>query len=139
MGFALASLGFGLFRPGFTSGASLAVAPHEQNAVAGMVTSVNGVAFIAAPAAGVLLYGLAGYTNLSAEGTGVELDGWRLGAGVEVALSEPGRAEGRGHAAAEHVGQAAAASLVEQDEEGQQETRDAEKHLQDELEDLHSR
>ena len=59
MGFALASLGFGLFRPGFTSGASLAVAPHEQNAVAGMVTSVNGVAFIAAPAVGVVLYGLA--------------------------------------------------------------------------------
>lgn len=58
LGFALASLGFGLFRPGFTSGASLAVAPHEQNAVAGMVTSVNGVAFIAAPALGVLLYGL---------------------------------------------------------------------------------
>ena len=47
LGFALASLGFGLFRPGFTSGASLAVEPHEQNAVAGMVTSVNGVAFIA--------------------------------------------------------------------------------------------
>lgn len=59
MGFALASLGFGLFRPGFTSGASLAVAPHEQNAVAGMVTSVNGVAFIAAPAVGVALYGIA--------------------------------------------------------------------------------
>lgn len=59
MGFALASLGFGLFRPGFTSGASLAVAPHEQNAVAGMVTSVNGLAFIAAPAGGVALYGLA--------------------------------------------------------------------------------
>ena len=58
MGFALASLGFGLFRPGFTSGASLAVAPHEQNAVAGMVTSVAGVAFIAAPALGVLLYTL---------------------------------------------------------------------------------
>jgi MFS family permease len=59
MGFALASLGFGLFRPGFTSGASLAVAPHEQNAVAGMVTSVNGMAFIAAPALGVALYALA--------------------------------------------------------------------------------
>ncbi|MGZ8348236.1 MAG: MFS transporter, partial [Allosphingosinicella sp.] len=59
MGFALASMGFGLFRPGFTSGASLAVAPHEQNAVAGMVTSVNGVAFIAAPAAGVALYQIA--------------------------------------------------------------------------------
>ena len=57
-GFALASLGFGFFRPGFTSGASLAVAPDEQNAVAGMVTSVNGVAFIAAPALGVGLYGL---------------------------------------------------------------------------------
>jgi len=56
-GFALASLGFGLFRPGFTGGASLAVDPGEQNAVAGMVTSVNGVAFVAAPALGVLLYG----------------------------------------------------------------------------------
>lgn len=57
LGFALASVGFGLFRPGFTSGASLAVRPDEQNAVAGMVTSVNGVAYIAAPALGVLLYG----------------------------------------------------------------------------------
>jgi MFS family permease len=56
LGFALASLGFGFFRPGFTSGASLAVRPDEQNAVAGMVTSVNGVAFIAAPALGILLY-----------------------------------------------------------------------------------
>jgi predicted MFS family arabinose efflux permease len=58
IGFALASLGFGLFRPGFTSGASLAVAPDEQNQVAGMVTSVNGVAYIFAPAIGVALYGL---------------------------------------------------------------------------------
>jgi MFS family permease len=58
LGFAVASMGFGLFRPGFTSGASLAVSPDEQNAVAGMVTSVNGVAYIAAPALGVLLYGL---------------------------------------------------------------------------------
>jgi MFS family permease len=57
LAFALASLGFGLFRPGFTSGASLAVRPEEQNAVAGMVTSVNGVAYIAAPALGVALYG----------------------------------------------------------------------------------
>jgi len=58
LGFALASLGYGLFRPGFTSGASLAVRPSEQNMVAGMVTSVNGVAFIAAPAIGVALYGV---------------------------------------------------------------------------------
>jgi MFS family permease len=56
MAFALASLGYSFFRPGFTSGASLAVSRREQNAVAGMVTSVNGVAFIAAPALGVWLY-----------------------------------------------------------------------------------
>jgi hypothetical protein len=81
LGFALASLGFGLYRPGFTSGASLAVELHEQNAVAGMVTSINGLAYIAAPALGVALYqvghsfpflvvgavmlGLAGWTWLS--------------------------------------------------------------------------
>jgi MFS family permease len=59
LGFALASLGFGLFRPGFTSGASLAVGLDEQNAVAGQVTSVNGVAFVAGPALGVALYGWA--------------------------------------------------------------------------------
>jgi MFS family permease len=59
MGFALASLGYGFFRPGFTSGASLAVGPDEQNAVAGMVTSVNGVAYIAAPSLGVAMYGAA--------------------------------------------------------------------------------
>ncbi|QAY79850.1 MFS transporter [Sphingosinicella sp. BN140058] len=57
LGFAAASMGFGLFRPGFTSGASLAVRPAEQNVAAGMVTSVNGIAYIAAPAAGVALYG----------------------------------------------------------------------------------
>lgn len=56
MAFMLASLGYAMFRPGFTAGASLAVSPREQNAVAGMVTSVNGVAFIAAPALGVWLY-----------------------------------------------------------------------------------
>jgi len=58
MGFALASLGYAFFRPGFTSGASLAVGLDEQNAVAGMVTSVNGVAYIGAPSLGVALYGL---------------------------------------------------------------------------------
>ena len=58
LGFALASLGFGLFRPGFTSGASLSVTLSEQNQVAGMVTSVNGVAYIFAPVIGVGLYTL---------------------------------------------------------------------------------
>ena len=58
LGFALASMGFGLFRPGFTSGASLAVDLDEQNAVAGMVSSVNGIPYVAAPSLGVALYGL---------------------------------------------------------------------------------
>jgi MFS family permease len=59
LGFALASMGFGLFRPGFTSGASLAVDLDEQNAVAGMVSSVNGIPYVAAPSLGVALYGVA--------------------------------------------------------------------------------
>ncbi|HQS69466.1 MAG TPA: MFS transporter, partial [Novosphingobium sp.] len=57
VGFAVASLGFGMFRPGFTSGASLAVGRGEQGQAAGIVTSVNGAAYIAAPAIGVWLYG----------------------------------------------------------------------------------
>ncbi len=56
LGFSLASLGFGMFRPGFTAGASLAVKRDEQNGVAGLVASVAGIAFIASPALGVLLY-----------------------------------------------------------------------------------
>jgi len=56
IGYALASLGFGLFRPGFTSGASLVLTRKEQGQVAGMVASVNGAAFIFAPALGVLIY-----------------------------------------------------------------------------------
>jgi len=54
---ALISLGFGLFRPGFTSGASLAVSRSEQSQSAGVVASVNGAAYIVAPAVGVWLYG----------------------------------------------------------------------------------
>ena len=56
IGFAIASLGFGLFRPGFTAGASLAVRRSEQGAIAGMVASTNGAAYIVAPALGVFLY-----------------------------------------------------------------------------------
>lgn len=55
-GFAVCSLGFGLFRPGFTSGASLAVTPAEQGQSAGIVAAVNGSAYIISPAIGVLLY-----------------------------------------------------------------------------------
>ncbi len=54
-GFAIASLGFGLFRPGFTAGASLAVKRHEQGDVAGKIASINGSAYIFAPAVGVAL------------------------------------------------------------------------------------
>ena len=57
IGFALASLGFGLFRPGFTAGASLAVPRLDQGSVAGMTASINGSAYIVSPAIGVLIYG----------------------------------------------------------------------------------
>lgn len=56
LGFAIASLGFGMYRPGFTSGASLAVSRAEQGQAAGIITSVNGAAYVAAPAIGVWLY-----------------------------------------------------------------------------------
>ncbi|MDZ3831703.1 MAG: MFS transporter [Sphingopyxis sp.] len=68
-GFALASLGFGLFRPGFTAGASLAVPRRDQGAVAGMTASINGSAYIISPAIGVLLYNwhaMAGYGLMAA-------------------------------------------------------------------------
>lgn len=56
--FALASLGFGFTRPGFTAGASLAVGPEGQGSVAGKVTSINGAAFVLGPSIGVGLYEL---------------------------------------------------------------------------------
>lgn len=54
--FALASLGFGFARPGFTAGSSLAVGPEGQGSVAGKVTSVNGASFVLGPSIGVALY-----------------------------------------------------------------------------------
>ncbi|MEO9601546.1 MFS transporter [Parasphingorhabdus sp.] len=79
IGFAVASLGFGLFRPGFTAGASLAVKRSEQNGVAGIVASVNGMAFIASPALGVLLYTYAGaFPFWLATAVCVFLFGWGL-------------------------------------------------------------
>ena len=58
IGFALASVGFGLTRPGFTAGASLAVPLAEQGAVAGVITAANGISFVAAPAIGMALYAI---------------------------------------------------------------------------------
>lgn len=55
-GFAICSVGFGLFRPGFTAGASLAVSMAEQGQAAGIVAAVNGSAYIVSPAIGVWLY-----------------------------------------------------------------------------------
>ena len=54
---AMISLGFGMFRPGFTAGASLAVSRAEQGQSAGIIASVNGSSYIVAPAVGVWLYG----------------------------------------------------------------------------------
>ncbi len=58
IGFAVASLGFGFTRPGFTAGASLAVPLAEQGAVAGVITSANGISYVLAPGLGISLYGL---------------------------------------------------------------------------------
>jgi MFS family permease len=56
--FAVASAGFGMTRPGFTAGASLAVPLAEQGAVAGVVTAANGISFVAAPTIGMALYAI---------------------------------------------------------------------------------
>jgi hypothetical protein len=49
-------VGFGLARPGFSGGASLAVRPEEQGGLAGLVTGINGAGFVLSPLAGGLLY-----------------------------------------------------------------------------------
>ena len=56
---------------------------------------------------------------------------------VEVAFGHAGRAQARAHAAAEHVRQTAAPSLVEQDEQRQQEAGDAQEDLQNDMKNVH--
>src|SRR6202789_616891 len=51
---ALSGLGFGMARPGFTSGASLSVAPHEQGAVSGLINAAGAAGFIFGPLIGWL-------------------------------------------------------------------------------------
>jgi len=58
LGYAIASLVFGLFRPGTTAGTSLAVTRAEQGQASGVVASVAGASFIYAPALGVGLYNI---------------------------------------------------------------------------------
>lgn len=52
----LVGIGFGLARPGFTGGASLAVGPDQQGSVAGLVVAANGAGFIVAPLFGAGTY-----------------------------------------------------------------------------------
>lgn len=49
-------IGQGLTRPGFSSGASLAVSPQLQGNVAGLVISANGMGYIVTPLFGLFLY-----------------------------------------------------------------------------------
>lgn len=52
----LMGIGQGFSRPGFTSGASLAVGTSVQGNVAGLVTAANGTGFIVSPLFGLLAY-----------------------------------------------------------------------------------
>lgn len=52
VGLALSGLGFGMARPGFTTGASLSVSPHEQGAVAGVIGGASATGFILGPVIG---------------------------------------------------------------------------------------
>jgi MFS family permease len=80
IGFAIASLGFGLFRPGTTAGTSLAVTRAEQGQASGVVASVAGASFIYAPAVGVWLYNFhapASFALIAAFCLAVTAFGWR--------------------------------------------------------------
>jgi len=95
--FAVTSLGFGFARPGFVAGASLMVGEHEQGAVAGAVTAVNGACFIVAPTIGIALYEVGGAYP------------YALGAGAQIllfayALFDPVLRRDPGAAAARRVG-----------------------------------
>jgi len=50
----LSGMGFGLARPGFTTGASLSVGPEEQGAVAGLLNAAGAAGFVFGPAIGWL-------------------------------------------------------------------------------------
>lgn len=80
LSYAIASLGFGLFRPGTTAGTSLAVTRAEQGQASGVVASVAGASFIYAPALGVWLYNIddwLGFGLIVALCLLVALVGWR--------------------------------------------------------------
>lgn len=66
VGYAVVSMGVGFARPGFTAGSSLAVGPHEQGAVAGLMMALAGLSFLAPPVIGVGLYELAEWAPFAA-------------------------------------------------------------------------
>jgi MFS family permease len=79
LGYAIASLGFGLFRPGTTAGTSLAVTRAEQGQASGIVASLAGASYIYAPALGVWLYGHSdgiGFGLIVALCAAVLVNGW---------------------------------------------------------------
>jgi MFS family permease len=79
LGYAIASLGFGLFRPGTTAGTSLAVTRAEQGQASGIVASLAGASYIYAPALGVWLYGTSdwlGFGLIISLCLGVLAHGW---------------------------------------------------------------
>ncbi|MGI8944357.1 MAG: MFS transporter [Qipengyuania sp.] len=80
LGYAIASLGFGLFRPGTTAGTSLAVRRSEQGQASGVVASVAGASYVYAPALGVWFYNLSdwlGFGLIIAICVAVLAIGWR--------------------------------------------------------------
>ncbi|HWA00594.1 MAG TPA: MFS transporter [Caulobacterales bacterium] len=56
----LQGLGFGLARPGFTGGASMAARADEQGPVAGLIVAINGAGFVFSPVTGAVAYDLVG-------------------------------------------------------------------------------
>lgn len=91
VGTAIASMGFGLYRPGFTAGASLAVTRAEQGQIGGIVASINGAAYIVAPALGVWLYGhheTIGFFTIGLLCAAVFVRGW-ITLDTDEALEEP--------------------------------------------------
>lgn len=77
--------GYDLSLGGVIAGATLEYQDSSEDGIGRDLSAVARLGTTVGKSA--LLYGLAGYTNLGVEGTGVELDGVRVGAGVEVALS----------------------------------------------------
>lgn len=91
LGYAIASLGFGLFRPGTTAGTSLAVTRAEQGQASGIVASLAGASYIYAPALGVWLYGASdwlGFGLIIALCLLVLAHGWRALQADEVLTTE---------------------------------------------------